>query len=65
MECRNTLLSEISEINRDLITRNDSALIETLLFGDNSFSQYDKSRILDATIAFVVTSKRFDDPFLV
>ena len=65
MECRNTLLSEISEINWDLITRNDSALIETLLFGDNSFSQYDKSRILDATIAFVVTSKRFDEPLLV
>ena len=66
MECRNTLLSKISEINSELITRNDLALIETLLFGDNSFSQYNNSRILDATIAFiVVTSKRFDDPLLV
>ena len=63
--CRNTLLSEISEINSELITRNDLALTETLLFGDNSFSQYDNSRILDATIAFIVTSKRFDDPLLV
>ena len=35
MECRNTLFSEISEINSELITRNDLALIETLLFGDN------------------------------
>ena len=59
------ILSEISEINSELITRNDLALIETLLFGDNSFSQYDNSRILDATIAFIVTSKRFDDPLLV
>ena len=65
MECRNTLLSKVSEINNDLITRNDLALIETLLFGNNSFSQYDNSRILDATIAFIVTSKRFDDPLLV
>ena len=66
MECRNTLLSKISEINSDLMTCNDFALIETLLFGDNnSFSQYDNSRILDATIAFIVTSKRFDDPLLV
>ena len=65
MECRNTLLSEISEINSELITRNDLALIETLYFGDNSFSQYDNSRILDATIAFTVTSKRFDKPILV
>ena len=65
MECRNTLLNKIFEINSELITRNDLALIETLLFGDNSFSQYDNSRILDATIAFIVTSKRFDDPLLV
>ena len=65
MECRNTLLNKIFEINSELITRNDLALIETLLFGDNSFSQYDNSRILDATIAFIVTSKRLDDPLLV
>ena len=63
MECRNILLSKISEINRELITRNDLALIETLLFvGDNLFSQYDNPRILNATMAFVVTSKLFDDP---
>ena len=65
MECRNTLLSKISEINSELITRNDLALIETLLFGNNLFSQYDNSGILDTTIAFIVTSKRFDDPLLV
>ena len=65
MECRNILLSKVSEIISDLITRNDLALIETLLFGNNSFSQYDNSRILDATIAFIVTSKRLDDPLLV
>ena len=65
MECRNNLLSKISENNSDLITRNDLALIETLLFGENSFSQCDNSRIFDATIAFIVTSKRFDDPLLV
>ena len=61
MECRNILLSKISEINSELITRSDLALIETLLFDDSSFSQCDNSRILDATIAFMVTSKRFDD----
>ena len=65
MECRNTCLSNISEINSDLITRNDLALIETLLFVNNSFSQYDNSRILDATMAFIFTSKRFDYPFLI
>ena len=65
MECRNTFLSKISEINRDLMTRNNLALTETLILGNNSFSQYDNSRILDATIAFIVTPKRFDNPLLV
>ena len=64
MEYRNTLLSNISEINSDLITHNDLALTETLHFGDNSFSKYDNPRTLDATVAFIVTSKRFDDPLL-
>ena len=64
MEYRKTLLSKIFEINSELITRNDLALIETLLFGDNSFTQYDNSRILVATMAFILTSKRFDDPLL-
>ena len=58
-------MSEMSEIDSELITRDDLALIETLLFGDDSFSQYDNSRILDATIASIVASKKFDDPPLV
>ena len=65
MECRDTLLRKISETNSELITRNDLALIETFFFGDNWFSQYDNSRILDDTVAFIVTSKRCDDPLLV
>ena len=58
-------MSKISEINSELVTRNDLTSIETLPFGNNSFSQYDKSRTLNATIAFIVTSKRFNNPFLV
>ena len=65
MEYKNTLWSKLSEINSDLITCNDLALIETLCFGDSSFNQHDNSKILYATTAFIVPSKRFDDPFLV
>ena len=65
MECRNTFLNKISEINSYLITHNGLALIETLLFDDSSFNQYNNSRISDATILFIVTSKRFDDLLLV
>ena len=42
--CPNLMQCEISEINSELITRNDLTLTKTLLFGDNSFSQYDNSR---------------------
>ena len=49
-------------MNGELITRNDLALIETLFLAIihlvNTITQ-------DATIAFIVTSKRFDDPLLV
>ena len=58
-------MSKLSESNSELITRNDIALIETLLFGDNSYNQYDNSRIIDATIASIVTSKSLDDSLLV
>ena len=57
MECRNTLLSKISEINGELITH-DLTLIEILLFGDNLFSQCNNSRILHAAMAFIVTYKK-------
>ena len=65
MKYKNTLLSKLSEINSDLITCNDLALIETFIFGDSSFNQHDNSKILYATTAFIVPSKRFDDPSLV
>ena len=65
MKCRNTPLSKTSDIKSEPITGNDLALIETLLFGGNSFIRYDNLRILNATIAVIVTSKRFDNPPLV
>ena len=64
MKCRNTPLSKTSDIKCEPITRNDLALIETLLFGGNSFSRYDNFGTLNATIAVIFSSKRFDNPLL-
>ena len=36
-----TLLGKFYEINSNVITHNDLALIRILLFGNNSFNQYD------------------------
>ena len=58
-------LSKISEINSDLITCNDLTLIEKIILGNYLVSQCDNSSILDATIALIIISKRFDDPLLV
>ena len=54
-------LSKISEINSDLITCNDLTLIEKIILGNYLVN----SSILDATIALIIISKRFDDPLLV
>ena len=50
LEERFTLLSVISEIKSDMLTFTDSKTVETLLFGDTLFNQFDNNRILNATI---------------
>ena len=51
----------MSAIKSDMLARYDFALVETLLLGDTAFSQSYNWRILNANIAFTLTSKRFDD----
>ena len=46
---RTTLLSEMPEINSGILTCTDSKIVETLLFGDALFNQFN-NRILNATI---------------
>ena len=53
------LQSKLSEINSDILACNDAKTIETLPFGYNLFNQFDKNRILDATITLIVSSKTF------
>ena len=58
---RTILQIKMSAIKSDMLARYDFALVETLLLGDTAFSQSYNWRILNANIAFTLTSKRFND----
>ena len=59
---RRTLLSTIGNINYKLLENTDSNLTQTLLFGNTSFDITDNTKILNATINFILLTKRFDEP---
>ena len=60
MEEITTFHSENSKINSDLLTCSDSEIVETLLFGNILFNQFDNNRIVDDTIISIDPLKRFD-----
>ena len=59
---RRTLLSTTGNINYKLPENTDSNFTQTLLFGDTSFDITDNTKILNATINFILLTKRFDEP---
>ena len=59
---RRTLLSTIGKINYKFLENTDSNLTQTLLFGNTSFDITDNTKILNATINFILLTKRFDEP---
>ena len=57
---RRTLLSTLGNFNCSLLENTSKVLTQTLLFGTTSLSPNDNSKILSATIDFILSSKRFD-----
>ena len=57
---RHTLLNTISQIDNKLLDSNESNLIQHLLFGDLSKDTETNTEILNATVNYVLTTKRFD-----
>ena len=58
---RHTLLSTVKNINCRLLDVTETALIKTLLFGNFSLDAQTNTHILNATIEYVLTTKRFDE----
>ena len=59
---RHTLLSTIKNIDNNLLHLCEPVLIRTLLFGSNSFDTDANTNVLNATIEYILSTKRFDEP---
>ena len=61
---RRTLLSNFINIDHKLLDNTDFSLTQTLLFANTTFNIKENTKIINLTIAFVLSTKRFDEPFL-
>ena len=59
---RRTLLDNLQSIGENIHDKNDSQISELLLFGVSSNSDASNTYILNATIQFVLATKRFKVP---
>ena len=59
---RHTLLSTLVNIDNNLLDLCEPVLIRTLLFGSNSFDTDTNTNVLNATIEYVLSTERFDEP---
>ena len=59
---RRTLLSTIENIDNNLLDLCEPVLIKTLLFGRNSFDTNANTYVLNATIEYILSTKRFEEP---
>ena len=58
---RSSLLSTVRNIDCKLLEISDSSLTQTLLHGNPSFDVITNSLILNATIDFILSTKRFEE----
>ena len=59
---QNTFLDEIAIVDRSIIDQGEIKIIETFLYGNPIYSVNDKKIILDASIKYILETKRFDVP---
>ena len=57
---RSTFPDIVGSLDRNILTRDDSQVTETLLYGDSNLNNITNTLILNATIDFVIASERFD-----
>ena len=59
---RSFLLNNINEIDSTIFNKSDSVVTRILLYGNQSFKDEVNLLILNATIDFVLSTNRFDEP---
>ena len=60
---RSTFLNIIRNIDRNILDKNDLKIMETLLYGDSSLDDTNNT-LMNATMEFLIASKRFDVPLV-
>ena len=60
---RHTLLSILNNIDCKILESNDSYLTQTLLCGCTLFDSETNTLALNATIDFILSTERFEEPF--
>ena len=59
---RNTFLNEIAIVDRSIIDQDEIKIIQTFLYGNSTYSVNDNKLILDASIKYILETKKFDGP---
>ena len=59
---RYTFRNEIAIVDRSIIDQDDIKIIQTFLYGNPSYSVNDNKLILDASIKYILETKRFEGP---
>ena len=59
---KSTLLSTISDIKNNIPDFSEPVLIKTILLDSNSFNRNANANVLNATIEYVLSIKRFQEP---
>ena len=57
---RLTFLNVIRNIDSNILSKNDLKVTETLLYGGSSYGDTKSTLIMNATMEFLIASKRFD-----
>ena len=59
---RNTFLNEIAIVDRSIIDQDEIKIIQTFLYGNSTYSINDNKLILDASMKYILKTKRFEGP---
>ena len=59
---RTALMTDLKNINDDIMSLNESDLLHVMLYGNKTFDNNTNISILTATVRFIKGSERFDQP---
>ena len=59
-----TLLNKTKSINCSILEFSNAVITKILLFEDNTLSDSSNTLILNSTIDYIISTKRFDDSIL-